>query len=55
MNGEALTSYLADVDDLGDYVPETEVILDGAFAESLYRSAPYFDVNIDGITILGNN
>ena len=55
VNGEALTSYLADVDDLGDYVPETEVILDGAFAESLYRSAPYFDVNIDGITILGNN
>ena len=55
VNGETLNSYLADVDDLGDYVPETEVILDGAFAESLYRSAPYFDVNIDGITILGNN
>ena len=55
VNGEALTSYLADVDDLGDYVPETEVILDGAFAESKFRSAPYFDVNIDGITILGNN
>ena len=55
VNGEPLTSYLADVDDMGDYVGETEVILDGAFAESLYRSAPYFDVNIDGITILGNN
>ena len=55
VNGETLNSYLADVDDLGDFVPETEVILDGAFAESLYRSAPYFDVNIDGITILGNN
>ena len=55
VNGETLNSYLADVDDMGDYVGETEVILDGAFAESLYRSAPYFDVNIDGITILGNN
>ena len=50
VNGEKLTSYKADVDDLGDYVPETEVISDGYFHESEYRSAPYFDLRIDGIT-----
>lgn len=54
VNGKNLTSYLADVDDAGDYVHETEVIKkDGDvtyFAESFYRSAPYFDVDIDGIT-----
>ena len=55
VNGESLTSYLADVDDLRDYVPETEVIVDGVFMESYFRSAPYFDINIDGITILGND
>ncbi|MBR1585510.1 MAG: BMP family ABC transporter substrate-binding protein [Clostridia bacterium] len=53
VNGEALTTYLADVDDLGDFVGETEVIKDGYFAESEYRSAPYFDLDIDGIEILG--
>ncbi|MBQ9307549.1 MAG: BMP family ABC transporter substrate-binding protein [Clostridia bacterium] len=53
VNGEKLESYLADVDDLGDFVPETEVISDGYFHESEYRSAPYFDVDIDGISILG--
>lgn len=50
VNGEKLTSYLADVDDFGDYAPETEVIKDGYFHESEYRSAPYFDLRIDGIT-----
>jgi len=53
VNGKQLDSYLADVDDLGDFVPETEVVSDGYFHESEYRSAPYFDVDIDGITILG--
>ena len=52
VNGETVTTYLADVDDLGDYVGETEVISDGAFLESYYRSAPYFDLDIDGITNL---
>ena len=41
-----------DVDDMGDFVPETEVIADGYFHESEYRSAPYFDMFIDGITNL---
>ena len=51
MNGETLTSYLADVDDAGDFVPETEVIKDGEFMESSFRSAPYFDIKyIDGIS-----
>ena len=52
--GEAVTTYLADVDDMGDFVGETEVIVDGVFAESKFRSAPYFDIDIDGITILGS-
>ena len=51
VNGETLTSYLADVDDMGDFVGETEVVIDGEFAESSFRSAPYFDINIDGITL----
>ena len=53
-NGKLL-SYIADVDDAGDYVPETQVIKteNGVtyFAESELRSAPYFDIVIDGITI----
>ena len=50
VNGETLTEYLADVDDMGDFVPETNVIADGFFHESEARSAPYFDLFIDGIT-----
>lgn len=53
VKGEQLASYLADVDDMGDFVPETEVVADGAFQESVFRSAPYFDLDIDGISILG--
>jgi basic membrane protein A len=49
-DGATLTEYLADVDDMGDFVPETNVIADGYFHESEYRSAPYFDLFIDGIT-----
>ncbi len=52
VNGETLTEYLADVDDMGDFAPETNVIADGYFHESEYRSAPYFDIDIDGITNL---
>ena len=49
VGGETLTEYLADVDDMGDFVPETQVVSDGYFHESEYRSAPYFDMLIDGI------
>ena len=52
VGGETLTEYLADVDDMGDFVGETNVIADGYFHESEYRSAPYFDLDIDGITNL---
>ena len=49
VKGEALTSYLADVDTDADYTPDTEVVHDGYFSESEFRSAPYFDLEIDGI------
>mgnify|MGYP004617530883 CR=1 FL=1 len=52
VGGKTLDSYLADVDDMGDYVGETEAVKDGYFHESEYRSAPYFNVEIDGITRL---
>ena len=54
VNGEKLTSYAADIHDMGDYTGETEVIKDGEFEESVFRSAPAFDLNIDGITIIDN-
>ena len=56
VDGESLTSYLADVDTDADSVHETEVIVrDGDvyyFNESVERSAPYFDIIIDGITLI---
>ena len=52
VGGEKLTTYKADVDDFGDYAPDTEVVSDGYFHESEYRSAPYFNIIIDGITPL---
>ena len=52
VDGAALDSYMADVDTDPAYTPDTEVIADGFFNESAFRSAPYFDVQIDGITLL---
>ena len=52
VGGEKLDSYLADVDTDPAYEGDTEVIVDGAFMESEFRSAPYFDLQIDGITLL---
>ena len=52
VDGKALDSYMADVDTDPDYTPDTEVIADGYFHESEFRSAPYFDLNIDGINLL---
>ncbi len=51
VKGETLTSYMADVDSDAAFTPDTEVIADGIFLESSFRSAPYFDIDIDGITI----
>lgn len=58
-----------EINDKGEstFVPETEVVLNGViynratmqitnvkfFSESTFRSAPYFDIDIDGITIIG--
>ena len=47
-----ITSYLADVDTDEAYTGDTEVVHDGYFAESEKRSAPYFDLQIDGIELL---
>ena len=52
VGGAALTSYMADVDFDEAYEKDTEVIHDGFFDESKFRSAPYFDVRIDGITLV---
>lgn len=55
VNGEKLTTYMADVDTDADYTADTEAIKDGIFEESEHRSAPYFNVEIDGITLLDRN
>lgn len=47
-----LTSYMADVDTDANYTADTEAVADGYFHESEYRSAPYFDIQIDGINLL---
>ena len=49
-----LTSYMADVDTDAAYTADTEAVKDGYFHESESRSAPYFDVQIDGITLLNS-
>ncbi len=58
VNGETKTSYKADVnsnDNIDGIVPDTEAIDGGIFRESKHRSAPYFDMEIDGITLLDRN
>jgi len=52
VDGKNLDSYKADVDTDANYEADTEVISDGYFHESEYRSAPYFDLRIDGIKLL---
>lgn len=61
VGGETLTEYMADVNpdpDPTNPIPDTQVIKteNGVtyFAESEFRSAPYFDVRIDGITEINN-
>lgn len=55
VGGKALTSYMADVDTDANFEADTEAITDGVFEESKYRSAPYFNIEIDGITLLDRN
>ena len=53
-DGAKMTTYLADIN--GDFVGDTEAIVTVGgktyFTESTLRSAPYFDLTIDGITLL---
>ncbi len=52
VGGEAVTSAFA-TDTDGDFTPDAdEAIIDGAYAESYYQSAPSFALRIDGITEL---
>ena len=48
VNGAKLESFAAAISE-GD---EREALKDGYFHESEYRSAPYFDLTIDGVTLL---
>lgn len=55
-DGHVTSCYAFDLD--GDFVNDEasgEAIVDGAFQESVLRSAPYFALRIDGITELNNN
>ena len=54
VDGAAISSYMADVDTDADYTGDHEVVSDGYFHESdvQFRSAPYFDLQIDGINLL---
>lgn len=53
-NGK-LTAYQADVDSDANYTADTQVVANGIFQESKFRSAPYFDLQINGITLLDVN
>ena len=55
VNGQKLTEYMADVNTDEAFQKDTQVVADGYFHESEYRSAPYFDVEIDGIELLDRN
>ncbi len=51
VGGKELTEYMADVDSDAEFKGDTNVVSDGYFHESEMRSAPYFDLDIDGITL----
>ena len=53
VGGSAISpDHKADVDTDANFAPDTDVVENGIFVESQYRSAPYFDLRIDGITLL---
>ena len=54
VDNKPVTSRLADVDTDAAFTPDTEAVADGYFHESEYRSAPYFDLTIDGIELLNS-
>lgn len=53
-DGEKVTSYMADVDTDAEFTKDTEAVTNGFFNESSFRSAPYFDLQIDGITLVNS-
>ena len=55
VDGKKLDSYKADIDTDEKFEKDTEVIADGYFHESEKRSAPAFDLCIDGIVYLNTN
>ncbi len=55
VKGKKLDAYKADVDTDEKFEKDHDVVSDGYFHESEYRSAPYFDVEIDGIELLDRN
>ncbi len=55
VDGKKLDSYKADIDTDEKFEKDTEVIADGYFHESEKRSAPAFDLCIDGIEYLNTN
>lgn len=55
VGGKDVTSYLADVNTDAKFEKDTEAVENGVFFESKHRSAPYFDMEIDGITLLDRN
>ena len=52
VDGAVVDSFVADIDTDPEYTPDTEVVSDGYVHESEFRSAPYFTLRIDGITLL---
>ena len=58
VGGQHITSYIANVDTDEAFAPDTEVVKTDAdtgisyVAESEFRSAPYFGLRIDGITLV---
>lgn len=50
--GKVIKEYYADVHEDDKVNGDTQVISDGYFKESEYRSAPYFDIRVDGINLL---
>ena len=52
VKGETLSTYMADVNTDANFEGDTEAVADGEFKESNFRSAPYFDIDIDGILVI---
>ena len=52
--GAKIESYMADVNTDEAFTPDTEVVFDGYFHESEFRSAPYFDLQLDGIELVNS-